>query len=88
MISCHLIGLRKTKTLPRAQKDQDREKWRRCRVESRSKDTPDTIESLRSIDLSTIRTCGKFHRRVVFFISLFIFLMELRDSQQLANYKL
>ena len=46
MISCHLIGLRKTKTLLRPQKDyRSRENGGDVAFESRSKDTHDTIES-------------------------------------------
>ena len=78
MISCHLIGLRKTKHR------LGREKWRRCRVESRSKNTHDTIESFRSLDLSTFRTCGKFHRKVVFFIFLYWNYVTHRSSRTIS----
>ena len=86
MISC-LIGLRKTKTLLRPPKDQGREKRRRCRIESRFKDTHDTIESFRTIDLSTLRTRGKFHQKVVFFIFLYWNYVTSRSSRTISFYQ-
>ena len=45
---CHMIGLRKPRTLLRPQKNGG------GRVESCSKENHDTMESLRSIDISTL----------------------------------
>ena len=84
MISCHLIGLRKTKTLLRPKKTKAERWWGWCRVESRSKDTHDTIESFRSIDFSTFGTCGKFHLKVVFFIFLYWNYVTHRSSRTIS----
>ena len=76
--------LTQNETLVRPQKDQGREKWRRCRVERRSENTHDTMESFRSIDLSTSRTCGTFHRKVVLFIFLYLNCVTHRSSRTIS----
>ena len=86
MISCHLIGLRKTKTFLKPQKDKlrPREMAEVSRRKPLSKDTHDTMESFRTIDLSTLRTCGKFHRKVVFFSFLYWNYVTHRNSRTMS----
>ena len=86
MISCHLIGLRKTKPLLKPQKDKLRPR-EMAEMSSRkpfSKDTHDMMESFRTIDLSTLRTCGKFHQKVVFFSFLYLNYVTHRNSRTMS----